>query len=77
MIATAKKAYEEWYLKTQPPGQPATQIIEVRRAFYSGMAATMFLPMENEGDAEQLAKELEDFFEAEIKTGFGLPKEGA
>ena len=69
----AKEAYEAWFRETQPIGQSATQIIEVRRAFYSGMGATMFLPMESETDAEQLSQELKAFFEEEVKTGYGLP----
>lgn len=71
-----KDAYEQWFRDTQAKDQPAIQIIEIRRAFYSGVAACMFLPMESDADAAQVAEEIQAFFEQEVKTGYGLPSTG-
>lgn len=69
-----KKLYEDWFRKTQPKDQPATQIIEVRRAFYSGAWALFTGPLLDMNPGE-VVKEFEAFFAGEVATGYGKPKD--
>lgn len=73
MSTSVKDIYENWFRNTQPLDQPATQIIEVRRAFYSGVLALMLTDITDEEPTTIMA-ELLTFFDGEVQTGFGLPK---
>lgn len=73
MANFVKKAYEEWWKVCNLKDPPASQIIEMRRAFYSGFFGCMMSPLESDKDAEACHQELMAFFEAEVKTGFGIP----
>lgn len=78
-MSALKKAYEDWYRLTQPKDAGATQRIEQRRAFYSGVAAALVSgivdTLESEAGYKAIIKELDEFFAAEEMDGYGIPKE--
>ncbi len=68
-----KQQYENWWNSLGLKDAPASQIIEMRRAFYSGFFACMSVPNSVDTNGQEIFKELAEFFEMEVETGFGIP----
>ena len=67
---------KSWYRATQPLDQPANQVIEVRRAFYSGVTVAVNNPeilVLMATDPAGMNDELREFFEGEVQDGHGIP----
>lgn len=66
MKGAVRTAYEEWFNSTQPKDQPARQIIEMRRAFYSGVFAALVPPILS-ADVQANRDEVEAFYLQEVR----------